>query len=414
MSAEIGIINKYGIALASDSAVTVEGGQRYYTTANKLFALSKYQPVAIMIYSNADYMGIPMEVIVKEYRKSLGDKFFEKLNDYWSDFINYLSAFSEKRLQNWKDYYLNEIENFFQYVKSKIEDEVNSYYDELVESDNEWNQEDINKNITNIRSDVVLEFYNQYKKMENDDLFIDLYKEIKDSIKIELKELIDFTFGREIARRDINKLKECAIMILTRKHKLGSRTGIVISGYGDDEIFPSIVSGEFMGFFFGKLKYFITNEGSLNDCEGAIYPFAQSDVVNTFITGIDNTMIAEIMKTIDASDIFSKCLDGRDCKDRLKKEIFNKIQEASEDYHINPIVNTISTAPKEELAQMAETLVNITSFRRRLSFDEYSQTVGGPIDVLLITKGDGLVWLKRKQYFNKELNYNFLHNYYKD
>ena len=71
MSAEIGIINKYGIALATDSAVTVADGQGCYTTANKLFALSKFEPVAIMIYSNADYMGVPVEIIIKEYRKEL-------------------------------------------------------------------------------------------------------------------------------------------------------------------------------------------------------------------------------------------------------------------------------------------------------------------------------------------------------
>lgn len=119
------------------------------------------------------------------------------------------------------------------------------------------------------------------------------------------------------------------------------------------------------------------------------------------------------MNTIDNSKSFSKCTDNENCKNKLKNELYDTIERASNEYHINPIVNTISSAPKEEMAQMAETLVNITSFRRRLSFDKYSQTVGGPIDVLVITKGDGLVWLKRKHYFDKALNSSFFHNYYK-
>ena len=32
------------------------------------------------------------------------------------------------------------------------------------------------------------------------------------------------------------------------------------------------------------------------------------------------------------------------------------------------------------------------------------ETVGGPIDVAVITKGDGFVWVKRKHYFEAEYN----------
>jgi hypothetical protein len=57
MTAEVAILNKSGIALAADSAVTLGVGKTY-NTADKLFALSKYHPVGIMIYSSASLMGI--------------------------------------------------------------------------------------------------------------------------------------------------------------------------------------------------------------------------------------------------------------------------------------------------------------------------------------------------------------------
>jgi len=38
-------------------------------------------------------------------------------------------------------------------------------------------------------------------------------------------------------------------------------------------------------------------------------------------------------------------------------------------------------------------------------------TVGGPIDVAVITKGDGFVWVKRKHYFRAELNPRFMSRY---
>jgi len=67
MTAEIAIMNKHAIALASDSAVTMsqEAGEKIKTSANKLFALSRYHPVGIMIYGSADIMEVPWETIIK-------------------------------------------------------------------------------------------------------------------------------------------------------------------------------------------------------------------------------------------------------------------------------------------------------------------------------------------------------------
>ncbi len=51
MTAEIAILNKSAIALAADSLVTVSrpGSNPKTYSANKLFTLSKYRPVGIMV-----------------------------------------------------------------------------------------------------------------------------------------------------------------------------------------------------------------------------------------------------------------------------------------------------------------------------------------------------------------------------
>lgn len=38
------------------------------------------------------------------------------------------------------------------------------------------------------------------------------------------------------------------------------------------------------------------------------------------------------------------------------------------------------------------------------------ETVGGPVDVAVITKGDGFIWVERKHYFKPELNTHFFRN----
>ena len=61
MTAVVGILNKTGIAIAADSAVTISTGnkeRKIYNSANKVFTLSKYHPVAIMIYSSAQFLSL--------------------------------------------------------------------------------------------------------------------------------------------------------------------------------------------------------------------------------------------------------------------------------------------------------------------------------------------------------------------
>ena len=78
---------------------------------------------------------------------------------------------------------------------------------------------------------------------------------------------------------------------------------------------------------------------------------------------------------------------------------------------VSDIVETTKSLPKDELAAMAETLVNLTSFKKRVSGEE--ETVGGPIDVAVISKGDGFVWIKRKHYFDSKYNPHFMENYFR-
>lgn len=65
MTAEVAIMNKYAVALAADSKVTVSGMSmsKTYDTVSKVFTLSKVHPVGVMIFGNAEFMGYPWETI---------------------------------------------------------------------------------------------------------------------------------------------------------------------------------------------------------------------------------------------------------------------------------------------------------------------------------------------------------------
>ncbi|WP_291539018.1 hypothetical protein [Brevundimonas sp.] len=78
----------------------------------------------------------------------------------------------------------------------------------------------------------------------------------------------------------------------------------------------------------------------------------------------------------------------------------------------NPVVKVINSLPKEDLADMAQALVELTSLRRKV--DSKLETVGGPVDVAVISKGDGFIWLKRKNYFDIDSNRDFLYRRYRN
>jgi hypothetical protein len=164
------------------------------------------------------------------------------------------------------------------------------------------------------------------------------------------------------------------------------------------------------------------------DNTAAIVPFAQSQMVSTFIEGIDpffwNILRTYLLGLFDEyPDLLIDSVPGLgdDEKHDLSAKLREKSRTVLDDFlqktetykmqhHVNPIIEAVAVLPKDDLAEMAESLVSLTSFKQRVSLD--IETVGGPIDVAVISKGDGFIWIKRKHYFDKELNPHFFALYY--
>jgi len=81
MTAEVVVMNRGGVALAADSAVSIQVGDssRVRDSALKLFRLSKYRPVGVMVYENSSLLGVPWETIIKIFREEFEQKEHPKL-----------------------------------------------------------------------------------------------------------------------------------------------------------------------------------------------------------------------------------------------------------------------------------------------------------------------------------------------
>ena len=129
MTAEIALLNRSAVALAADSAVTIGGGgersPKIFNTVNKLFTLSKHQPVGIMVYGSAQILSVPWETIIKVYRKRLGCRTLAHLEDYASDFLRFLNGnrllFPASDQQN---YFKGLVRAFYQRVNDDINKKI--------------------------------------------------------------------------------------------------------------------------------------------------------------------------------------------------------------------------------------------------------------------------------------------------
>lgn len=429
MTAIVGILNKQAVAMAADSAVTIGGsnGKKIFNKANKVFALSKCHPVGIMIYNAASFMGTPWETIIKVYRKQLKDKSFNTLNEYQVDFLAFLKS---------KKYYTDDtIQSDF--LKHFTLDIINSIINDAVAIDDSITSNPSPENriiflqnleikVDNLISiwSVSTTFCPEFEDytFENFELYSnDIFNEINDNRFIQ-NEII-------VSEELFLKIKKTVFYLLRAKENFNSFTGLIFTGFGEDEIYPSLIPVFISMVIDNRLHFYIDDNQVAkisNDNSGSINPFAQTDVINTILTGIDPSLnkiylnnFEELLKkynqTIlaaigDTNPLLTEQISNLNINAIVGE--FNSLnQQIKRENYIVPLMDAVSNLDKEDLAEMAESLIYLTYLKRRITFAE--ESVGGPVDVAIISKGDGFVWIKRKHYFSPELNKHFFDNYFK-
>ena len=123
-----------------------------------------------------------------------------------------------------------------------------------------------------------------------------------------------------------------------------------------------------------------------------------------------STTITNIIDARHGNEDISLAIKGLDVDKIIQKSTL-QINKDMREVYTEPLLNTVVNLDKEDMANMAESFISLTSLVRRMQPGE--ETVGGPVDVAVISKGDGFVWINRKHYFKPELNTQFFYNYFK-
>lgn len=416
VTAEIAIMNAQAVALAADSAVSF--GSKVKNTANKIFALSKFEPVGVMIYNNAEYLGMPWETVLKHYRQVLGQKSFPTVKDYAADFLSFIqtdalvlrSTVDPARV---RQHCAKAFVTIREYALAAARKEIETAGPISPER------------LSELLHETIIHHDTQYRENEQEHT---RKRKVKTKAS-EIDESISAIFGQlPLSPKDTETLRALGEFVI-QHFPLADFSGIVIAGFGRDELFPSLESYIVNTFADGDVLYVPDRCASISTKDRAlIVPFAQSEVVATLMDGVDpgyqgviDQLISDVVQQYPAeilnqigelSDKEREALAKRfaDITPKIAESYLGRLKQLRAQNFSTPITSVVQALPKEELAAMAEALVNLTSFKRKISLDP--ETVGGPIDVAVISRGDGLIWIKRKHYFEPKFNPQFFDLYY--
>lgn len=426
MTAIVGVMNKHAVALAADSAVTISSynGRKVLNTANKIFNISKYEPVGVMVYSNASFMGTPWDLIVKLYRKRLAHQKFDHIDGYLVEFLSFLkdnTYFCSEKHQ--KDILMNMMQNYYAeiYSSAKRECELKTpgaiipEFEILTEMISLFSKITSDRNKLNICEDFKdykLEQFKQYSV----DFISNLESELLKKIPAIPNGLIDSFIASFFA-------------LITRQCNVPGFTGLVFVGYGEKDIYPSLIPVNILLAFDGKLRFYIdtNSESRISEFNRAsISPFAQVDVMMNILTGIAspikdlvfetfsrilgkyNTLIQNLLIANGADSSIVNAVEKAPLP-AVYGEFVDSINNYIQEEYIRKLIDTVEYLDIEDLSNMAESLIALTGLKKRMTSSE--ENVGGPVDVAVISKIDGFIWMKRKHYFDKELNSQFFERY---
>lgn len=416
MTAEIAVANKHAVALAADSKVTIGGSTaiKTYDTVNKVFTLSKAHPVGIMIFGNAEFMEYPWETIIKLFRQEQGPR-------------------DRPHVQNWVDDFRDYLEKFGDIKKEHVSDNINGIVGSWLTIIREMTISAAADDGITIPSDEYTALIVQALNENTDRCHAEALwltkargtKVLKDhAAPIMAAVGAVFPKGPTEVHEAAARLAAAALM---RQIESPQSSGYVIAGFGEKDIFPTIVESATDGYVGPTIKGRQVVVTDLSRQHSAsIRAFAQKEMVQSFMNGVDPSLILTLASMF-AEALTNSCLSVLDeyglsrrktaaTRNKIMDAAFARVETIFDDFSSEqmqkfsgPIMDMVNLLPKDELANLAESLVSLTSLKRRVS--RGAETVGGPIDVALISKGDGFIWIKRKHYFTTELNPQFIRNY---
>lgn len=250
MTAVVGILNKRGIAIAADSAVTMNRrrNEKIANSANKMLRLCSATPISVMITGSAGFLSTPWDIIVRRYRQKRGDIAFTTIETCIEDFFSYIPTEKMFLTEDMGREYLNsQLDNYWNGVISQVP-ELDKDENGTLNNGKEILKafrDRISSGIKYFReSDIMPVFqgysYDQFKVFGGN--MVDMLFTFKtdDDDEFSIDTVIDGFYPKDILDQIKDEFTEGFYYYVTYGWDEGS-THLIFSGFGKDEEYPVLV-----------------------------------------------------------------------------------------------------------------------------------------------------------------------------
>lgn len=393
MTSQVAVLNQRGVAVASDTVVTVtstsssgERTTRTFSNQTKLQQLGPAHQVVIASSGNADANGVDVMLLMSAWGRACPDP-LDSLSDYVESFRNWLRA------DNWPISQESQV--------STATDILVSYYTAIRDEVADLRDNTVTKNAVELFSlaACVDDHYATLLEAEHhigasDDSDMAWMR----SVSIGVDELIDAVFDQrwdhlkddvEMARPILRKL---APLVLSRIGDKESEVELTFVGYGTDDLFPRAIKVGFLGRYGDSDRIWIKGDA---DHTTGVVTMAQSSAITGFMNGVSDeaTDLLRGMLRLLLSTSLGNPPTGYVSVSVFVDELIRNWSEILRVSQLTPLLDTIDGLSLSDLAELAESLVGIEALRANAS--PRPPSVGGLIESLVIDRYEGVRWINR-------------------
>lgn len=395
MTCEVIVMNRYGLAVAADSAVTLLSSDVFKISdrASKIYRLSDNAPAGITAYGRDGFMGAPWDALVGAYREQRGNKGLATLEEHARDFLEFLK---------------NQRELARPEKKAAFVEEVTAIYLGTLLPASSQSSDDGDQHPTG-RESVLSRLEAQEKRLKelpDGDAAVVLARRIHATHRHVIESVVVRVLGHlGLSTDDLHRLASMAAMHCVRDLAQSEQTngaGIVLFGFGQRDLFPTCLPMHVSGIAAGQVCHLAEDPMSASYQQGVIRVFGHSTAASGFLDGIDPRLQESIVDGIQTK--IQERLHGLyyptkgsaelDILNDVGQDVSQIIDQRSTEKHGRLAIQVVAGLPLPELAELAEFLVSVERMKIKLS--DRPAFVGGPIDVAVISRNSGFEWVKRK------------------
>lgn len=406
MTVAIAAMNAEGVALAADSARTSTlptRKQRSFHGHDKVFQLQASRTLGAMLYGDTRLAGIPWDTLLALFQEALPAGPPETVAEHLAAFNRWLMTAEcltkERRLQARDDRLAAVVTDRIHEAISLRADHKLVFTDFLVR---------LAASVEVLREELeVAPPLPGFETVDSEAHRRAFEKDFQRAIARACTGLDELP--RNLQLRLVDLLAVASI----RQTPLADTAGMVFAGFGAAQTLPALSSCTYYGYSADLTLLHIDVDLSIDDRTPAVIaPFSQPDEIEAFLNRQHPDLLVSLRDTWEQmtqaliaaiTPMTARWGAGNEFRKEIIAESISKVAANVLERHgyrhtdlldrwPQDVLNVAAGLPREQLAGVADGLVRLTILRQWIS-SELDETVGGAINVAVISLLDGFQWV---------------------